>query len=316
MAQNWNPESWKQDRFEAKHLPHYEDAAELAEAQARHPHTVIVLNHVARRGKSAALFTGLKSARGQWVQLLDGDGQNDPHDTARLWAEIIAPGAPPRLGIIAGKRNSRNDSGFKWLQSRVANGVRRFVLRDDATDTGCGWKLIRTQAFRDLPYFASMHRFLPALVKRAGWDVREELVNDRQRLAGQSKYGFLGRLGAGIFDLIGMFWLVRRVEQAAPLATSHATAADPDGASWSVAQALGQPAFYLLAIGSMGSIAAVGGTMLNLKLFLALDRQLSQADSASLADFLRRGFASVTLNDAQNNPLQPDLQYRGFTSRL
>ncbi len=183
---------------------------ELAEAAAKHPDTVTVLNHVARRGKSAALFTGLRSVRGDWVQLLDGDGQNDPADTARLWQEIIAPGAPPRLGIIAGKRNSRNDSGFKWLQSRVANGVRRFVLRDDATDTGCGWKLIRTQAFRDLPYFASMHRFLPALIKRAGWDVREELVNDRERMAGVSKYGFLGRLGAGLFDLTGMFWLTRR----------------------------------------------------------------------------------------------------------
>jgi dolichol-phosphate mannosyltransferase len=184
--------------------------AELAEVKAKYPDLITVLTHVQRRGKSAALFTGLKSVRGQWVQLLDGDGQNDPADTARLWNKIIAPGAPARLGIIAGKRNSRNDSGFKWVQSRIANGVRRFVLQDDAKDTGCGWKLIRTAAFRDLPYFASMHRFFPALIKRAGWEVREELVNDRPRLAGQSKYGFLGRLGAGIFDLIGMFWLIRR----------------------------------------------------------------------------------------------------------
>jgi len=184
--------------------------AELAEVKAKYPDLITVLTHVQRRGKSAALFTGLKSVRGQWVQLLDGDGQNDPADTARLWKAIIAPGAPARLGIIAGKRNSRNDSGFKWVQSRIANGVRRFVLQDDAKDTGCGWKLIRTAAFRDLPYFASMHRFFPALIKRAGWEVREELVNDRPRLAGQSKYGFLGRLGAGVFDLIGMFWLIRR----------------------------------------------------------------------------------------------------------
>jgi len=185
-------------------------AAELDEAAALYPETVTVLTHVARRGKSAALYTGLKSVRGTWTQLLDGDSQNDPADTARLWKEIIVPGAPPRLGIIAGKRNSRNDSGFKWLQSRVANGVRRFMLRDDATDTGCGWKLIRTEAFRDVPFFASMHRFFPALIKRAGWEVREELVNDRVRVHGQSKYGFFGRLGAGIFDLLGMFWLVRR----------------------------------------------------------------------------------------------------------
>ena len=185
-------------------------AVELSEAATRWPDTVSVFTHVERSGKSAALFTGLKAVRGTWTQLIDGDGQNDINDTARLWQSLIAGQNTGRLGIIAGKRNSRNDSGFKWLQSRVANGVRRFMLRDDATDTGCGWKLIRTEAFKELPYFASMHRFLPALIKRAGWDVREELVNDRARWHGQSKYGFLGRLGAGIFDLLGMFWLTRR----------------------------------------------------------------------------------------------------------
>ena len=184
--------------------------AELAQAAEKWPETVSVFTHVERAGKSAALFTGLKSVRGRWTQLIDGDGQNDINDTARLWASLIAGQDTGKLGIIAGKRNSRNDSGFKWLQSRVANGVRRFMLRDDATDTGCGWKLIRTEAFRELPFFASMHRFLPALIKRAGWEVREELVNDRARWHGQSKYGFLGRLGAGIFDLLGMFWLTRR----------------------------------------------------------------------------------------------------------
>ncbi len=183
---------------------------ELAEAAEKWPETVSVFTHVERAGKSAALFTGLKAVRGVWTQLIDGDGQNDINDTARLWKSHIAGQQTGKLGIIAGKRNSRNDSGFKWLQSRVANGVRRFMLRDDATDTGCGWKMIRTEAFRELPYFASMHRFLPALIKRAGWDVREEVVNDRARWHGQSKYGFLGRLGAGIFDLLGMFWLTRR----------------------------------------------------------------------------------------------------------
>lgn len=183
---------------------------ELEEAQSRWPETVHVFNHVERAGKSAALMTGLKAVRGTWTQLIDGDGQNDINDTARLWPISIAGQDTGKLGIIAGKRNSRNDSGFKWLQSRIANGVRKFVLRDDATDTGCGWKLIRTEAFRELPFFASMHRFLPALIKRAGWEVKEELVNDRARWHGQSKYGFLGRLGAGIFDLIGMFWLTRR----------------------------------------------------------------------------------------------------------
>ncbi len=183
---------------------------ELRQAETRWADSVKVFTHVRRAGKSAALFTGLKAARGAWTQLLDGDGQNDIADTVRIWNQQIRDQDTGRLGIIAGKRNSRNDSGFKWLQSRIANGVRRFVLRDTATDTGCGWKLIRTEAFRELPFFASMHRFLPALIKRAGWDIREELVNDRARWHGQSKYGFLSRLGAGIFDLMGMFWLIRR----------------------------------------------------------------------------------------------------------
>ncbi len=185
-------------------------ASELSEAHARWPDTIRIFTHVSRSGKSAALFTGLRQIRGQWTQLLDGDGQNDPADCRRLFDKHVAPGAPPALGLIAGRRTSRNDSGFKWIQSRIANGVRRFALRDDATDTGCGFKMIRTRAFRDLPFFASMHRFLPALIKRAGWDIIEEPVADRARWHGASKYGFFDRLFAGIFDLLGMMWLVRR----------------------------------------------------------------------------------------------------------
>lgn len=185
-------------------------AADLSAAAQRWPDVVRVFTHIERKGKSAALFTGLRQLEGEWVQLLDGDGQNDPADCRRLFDKHIANGAPPALGLIAGRRTSRNDSGFKWLQSRVANGVRRFCLKDEVTDTGCGFKLLRARAFRDLPFFASMHRFLPALVKRAGWDIIEEPVADRKRWHGQSKYGFLDRLFAGIFDLLGLIWLVRR----------------------------------------------------------------------------------------------------------
>lgn len=185
-------------------------AAELEEAKVKWPDTLRVFTHVERKGKSAALFTGLREIRGEWTQLLDGDGQNDPADCRRLFDKHIALGAPVTLGLIAGRRTSRNDSGFKWVQSRIANGIRRFCLKDDATDTGCGFKLLRTRAFRDLPFFASMHRFFPALIKRAGWQVIEEPVADRARWHGTSKYGFLDRLFAGIFDLIGLMWLVRR----------------------------------------------------------------------------------------------------------
>lgn len=193
--------------------------AELRRARAKWPNILNVRTHVVRAGKSAALLTGLKHVHGEWVQLLDGDGQNDPADTRRVWDAHFSPDAhprtgigepPTRLGLIAGKRTSRQDTGFKWLQSRVANGLRRAILDDDVSDTGCGWKLIRAEAFRELPYFAALHRYLPALVKRAGWSVIEEPVTDRARVHGQSKYGFFGRAFAGLFDMFGVFWLLKR----------------------------------------------------------------------------------------------------------
>lgn len=192
---------------------------ELADALAKWPDLLNIRTHVLRAGKSAALMTGLKYVRGEWVQLLDGDGQNDPADTRRVWDVHFAPNdlprtgvgeEPTRLGLIAGKRTSRNDSGFKWLQSRMANGIRKAILDDDVSDTGCGWKMIRAEAFRELPYFAAMHRYLPALVKRAGWAILEEPVADRARVHGQSKYGFFGRAFAGLFDMFGVFWLLKR----------------------------------------------------------------------------------------------------------
>lgn len=169
-----------------------------------------VITHTHRAGKSAALWTGSKAARGVWIQTLDGDGQNDPADIAKLWTHLQRQGMPGRLGIVAGQRTSRNDGGFKWLQSRIANAIRKTLLNDGTRDTGCGFKLIRAQAFADVPFFDGMHRFLPALVRRAGWDVMVFPVADRPRAEGKSKYGFLGRLGAGIVDLMGVIWLMRR----------------------------------------------------------------------------------------------------------
>ncbi|MCP5433098.1 MAG: glycosyltransferase [Alphaproteobacteria bacterium] len=182
---------------------------EMTEARERWPN-IRVVTHTGRAGKSAALFTAGLVARGAWLQTLDGDGQNDPKDVMRAWNAVNGPNAPRNVGILAGQRTSRNDGSFKWLQSRIANGIRRFALNDGTRDTGCGFKLIRAEAFRTMPFFDGMHRFLPALARRAGYEVMEFPVVDRPRTAGASKYGFLGRLGAGIVDLLGVIWLVRR----------------------------------------------------------------------------------------------------------
>ncbi len=184
--------------------------AELADVRRRHQ-AVRVVSHSHRSGKSAALYTGRMAARGRWIQTLDGDRQNDPADVMSLWTHLHQGAGPDaRLGIVAGIRQSRNDGTFKWLQSRMANGIRSTLLNDGTPDTGCGFKMMRRAAFDDVPFFDGMHRFLPALVRRAGWDVMQFPVNDRPRTHGTSKYGFLGRLGAGIYDLLGVVWLMRR----------------------------------------------------------------------------------------------------------
>jgi hypothetical protein len=116
----------------------------------------------------------------------------------------------PRVALIAGQRVGRKASGFKKLQSRVANAVRGTVLRDGTRDTGCGLKAFRRDAYLALPYFDALHRFMPALVSRDGWEVALVDVVDRPRLHGVSNYGFWNRVWVGIIDLIGVRWLISR----------------------------------------------------------------------------------------------------------
>jgi dolichol-phosphate mannosyltransferase len=173
-------------------------------------------NLVSRRhrnscGQSAAVITGVRTARGTWIATLDGDGQNDPADISVLFARALAAEATgKRPVLVAGHRTTRRDGPTKRLTSRVANAARAWLLRDATPDTGCGLKLFRREAFLSLPQFDHMHRFLPALFLRAGGQVVSVPVNHRPRVHGRSNYGTLDRLFVGIFDLVGVAWLQRR----------------------------------------------------------------------------------------------------------
>ena len=170
------------------------------------------VRHRGSCGQSMAIRTGVKAARAPWIATLDADGQNDPADIPRLW-EIAraAPPAPPLL--VAGHRRKRRDSWLKRAASRIANGVRRRLLRDATPDTGCGLKLFRRDLFLELPAFDHMHRFLPALVRRQGGSTVSVEVNHRPRERGRSNYGVFDRLWVGIVDLLGVMWLMRRVKR-------------------------------------------------------------------------------------------------------
>jgi dolichol-phosphate mannosyltransferase len=165
------------------------------------------VRHVASCGQSAAVRTGVAASRAALIVTLDGDGQNDP---AFLPALLGPFEQNPRLGLVAGQRVGRKDTGFKKMQSRIANTVRSAVLRDGTRDTGCGLKAFRRDVFLALPYFDGLHRFLPALVRRDGYEIAYVDVIDRPRLAGVSNYGMWDRLWVGILDLFGVWWLIRR----------------------------------------------------------------------------------------------------------
>ena len=167
-----------------------------------------VIRHERNLGQSRALRTGVRAARGALVVTLDGDGQNDPGDIPKLLAEFQKE--PQHIGLVSGVRVNRRDPLEKRLASRFANNFRRRMLNDGATDTGCGLKVFRRDAFLDLPYFDHMHRYLAALMLREGYEVRFVPVNHRPRLHGRSKYGVLDRLAVGISDVLGVRWLMNR----------------------------------------------------------------------------------------------------------
>ena len=181
--------------------------AELVRLKAQYPF-LRRLSHARSCGQSAAVRSGVSAARAPLVVTLDGDGQNDPAFLPALVRALEAGG--PGMGLIAGQRVGRKASGFKKMQSRIANTVRGAVLRDGTRDTGCGLKAFRRDLFLSLPYFDGLHRFLPALVRREGYEVGYVDVVDRPRAHGVSNYGMWDRLWVGILDLAGVWWLIRR----------------------------------------------------------------------------------------------------------
>ncbi len=166
------------------------------------------LVHGVSCGQSAAVRTGVRHARADIVVTLDGDGQNDPAFIPQMAALLLAKGE--NCGLVQGQRVGRKDTGFKKFQSKVANWVRSRILRDGTRDTGCGLKCFRREAYLALPYFDALHRFMPALMRREGYELGYVDVRDRPRNTGVSNYGFFDRLWVGIVDLCGVRWLINR----------------------------------------------------------------------------------------------------------
>ncbi|MGA0617128.1 glycosyltransferase family 2 protein [Paracoccus sp. KR1-242] len=160
-------------------------------------------------GQSSAVRSGVRAATGTWIATMDGDGQNPPDQILQL-IRRLAEGNDDAVGLVQGQRRDRQDAGNRKLASQVANRIRNLCLGDNVSDSGCGLKLFRRDAWLALPFFDHIHRFTPAMMQREGWLVLVAPVTHRPRVAGVSKYSNWRRGMVGIVDLVGAAWLIRR----------------------------------------------------------------------------------------------------------
>ncbi|WP_147125896.1 glycosyltransferase family 2 protein [Shimia ponticola] len=182
--------------------------------QETRPHLRLI-QHPTSGGQSSAVHSGVQVASAPIICTMDGDGQNPPSNVPNLVAPLLKD--DPELGLVAGQRVGRQDTLSKKWASKFANGLRSAILKDDTRDTGCGLKAFRRDAFLEIPYFNNMHRYLPAMFKAYGWKVAHEDVTHAARMAGRSNYSNLQRAWAGIHDLIGVSWLIKRAKRARPM---------------------------------------------------------------------------------------------------
>jgi dolichol-phosphate mannosyltransferase len=179
-----------------------------------------IIRHSRNAGQSRALRSGVRAARAGIVVTLDGDGQNDPADIAKVLAPFHKESDAAHIGMVSGIRVKRRDSIVKRLASRLANRFRRWILNDSAIDIGCGLKAFRRDAYLALPYFDHMHRYLAALMQREAYEVRFVEVGHRRRMHGKSKYGVWDRFVVGIQDIFGVLWLKKRFRDAVEVTES------------------------------------------------------------------------------------------------
>ena len=169
-----------------------------------------VIGHRKNSGQSRAIRTGVMHARAPIIGTLDGDGQNDPANLPDLYRQLTRADAQDDLKMVMGRRTKRKDTAWKRFGSKFANAIRQRMLKDDCTDSGCGIKVFRRDAFLRLPYFDHMHRYMPALMRAEGHGVEFREVNHRPRGTGKSNYTNFGRLADAASDLRGVMWLIRR----------------------------------------------------------------------------------------------------------
>jgi dolichol-phosphate mannosyltransferase len=159
-------------------------------------------------GESAASWTGLKAARGQYLVTVDADLQNDPKDLPKFLEAL------KKFDCICGTRvdsRGKGDNFIRIASSRIANWVRNKLSGERISDAGCTYRAFKRECIENLKFFKGMHRFLPTLFRIEGFTVTEIPVTNNPRFAGQSHYGVWNRLFASFYDLLAVRWMKKRM---------------------------------------------------------------------------------------------------------
>src|ERR1043165_2782594 len=178
----------------------------LRAEKARYP-TLRIITFEKNSGQTAALDAGWRAARGTYVVSLDPDPPKQPPATPPMLRKLEETGADMVIGV----RVNRQDTWARKVQSRIGNGVRNWITKDEITDTGCSLKLARREAIEPVRLYTGMHRFLPTLVRMHGFKVVEMPVNHRPRRYGTSKYGAMNRAFRGLADCFAVRWMGKRL---------------------------------------------------------------------------------------------------------
>ncbi len=164
-------------------------------------------NNEKNMGQSFSILNGVRESKFSTIVTLDGDGQNNPKDIIKLVKIYFDQ---DKIKLVGGIRKKRKDNFIKIFSSRIANNIRKIILKDNCSDTGCGLKVFDKKIFLSFPFFTGLHRFLPALFKAYGYTTIYEEVDHRERKAGYSKYGTIDRLIKGIIDIIRVLIIIKR----------------------------------------------------------------------------------------------------------
>ena len=182
----------------------------LKENLKRYSYYISLINHKKNLGQSRSIYSGIKASQYNTIVTIDGDCQNNPSDIPKL-VDIYF--SNDECDLVAGIRTKRNDNIIKILSSKLANTIRKKILKDGCDDTGCSLKVLNKEKFKLIPYFNGIHRFIPALYKGLNCKIIFESVGHRKRNFGKSKYGIYNRLFKGINDLIKVYMIIKNMQK-------------------------------------------------------------------------------------------------------